>query len=117
MSDSDINQTYERYKQQLQRIAWRLQYRTRTRLRRELPILYDFSSSPSFAEEVDSRLLVEQWIHSLASEKEQDIIRSLFIEEKTERQVAQQFNISQQAVSKWKKKALQSIYQKMNYAN
>lgn len=117
MSELTTNQTYERYKQQLQRIAWRLQYRTHTRLRKELPILYDFSSSPSFAEEVDSQLLVEQWIHSLPTVKEQEIIRSLFIQEKTEKQVAQQFNISQQAVSKWKKKALQSIYQKMNYAN
>ncbi|WP_411349649.1 sigma factor-like helix-turn-helix DNA-binding protein [Paenibacillus sp. WLX2291] len=117
MSLSISSPTYEKYKSELRRIAWRMQYRSRTRINRELPLLYDVSYSLPFTDETDSRLWIQQLIQSLPEGMEQQVMTALFVRDLTEKQVAAHYHISQQAVSKWKKKALQTICRKMQSAN
>ncbi|MFC3788233.1 helix-turn-helix domain-containing protein [Paenibacillus sp. GCM10012307] len=43
------------------------------------------------------------------------IILDLYINDKSEKQIAQELNISQQAVNKWKQKMLNTLNQKMSF--
>ncbi|WP_028544697.1 hypothetical protein [Paenibacillus taiwanensis] len=100
------------YKEELHRIAWRLQYRARRNCNRELPLTY-YSPQPNHSTEWVESVLLHQLICSIPSATGKKIIYELYLQDKTEVQVAQNLNISQQAVNKWKKKSLQFLYQTM----
>lgn len=99
----------ELYRTELRRIAWRLQYKIRVQNKRELPLYQEIVPGESFTDQVDNQILVEHLINCIP-DKGKKILYELFINEKTEAQVAKEMNISQQAVSKWKKKTLLRLY-------
>lgn len=104
----------DRYRKEIYRIGWRIQYKAKVTYRREVPIISDSFHDNNFTNQSDMNLYTLQLINSLPSAIEQTIIRELYINDKTETTVARQLNISQQAVSKWKKKALRALYLKVN---
>lgn len=107
----------ELFLKNLQRAAWRLQYQTRKQLTREIAIQVElYSSSPSFALQVDSDIYVQELINQLPSEKARYIFRRLFVDGLTEQEVALELNMSQQAVSKWKKKGVSIMREKMSHS-
>lgn len=101
------------YKEELHRIAWRLQYRARRNCNRELPLTHN-SPQPENSTEWVETILLHQLISSIPSATGKKIINEIYLQDKTEGQVAQNLNISQQAVNKWKKKSLLFLYQKMS---
>ncbi|RRJ64201.1 sigma-70 family RNA polymerase sigma factor [Paenibacillus oralis] len=103
----------ERYRKELYRIGWRMQYRYRKMRRHECSLFDNISGQQHFSETSDTRILVQQLLHSLP-EKGKTILHKLYIQELTEAEVAAQLQISQQAVSKWKKKMLQQLSQIAN---
>lgn len=109
-----IDTVIEVYRKQLRRIAWRLQYKVRVQTKREVPILFDYGSNDCTASQMESRLFVNELIHSLPPSKGRTIIHDLYINEKTEAQIASQMNMSQQAVNKWKNKMLRILYQRIS---
>lgn len=104
----------ERYRREIYRIGWRLQYRNR-RIRQHEFSLFDHISAQLHApSRIDNRILVQELLLKLP-EKGRNIIYKLYIEELTEAEVAAQLHISQQAVNKWKKKMLQQLSQITNF--
>lgn len=76
------------YKQELQRVAWRLQYKVRSTRKRECSWIEENQPHYSLLDTVDNHLLIQQ----LLNEIQPDI----------------------QAVNKWKRKTLHSLSQKMS---
>ncbi|MCY9763162.1 hypothetical protein M5X06_22430 [Paenibacillus alvei] len=102
------------YRSELKRIAWRLQYKARVKVRREVPIQNDFLHSFHHTDQLENRLLIKQLIMSLPYETGKKIIYEIYFNDKTEAQIAMEMEISQQAVNKWKKKTLRFLYQKLS---
>lgn len=98
------------YKRELKRIAWRLQYKARSRLKREFPLKDNLSHSDPFTEYSDNKMLTQQLLNSIHSDTGKRIIYEIYFDNKTEAQVAREMNISQQAVNKWKKKRRSNPY-------
>ncbi|GBG11026.1 hypothetical protein PAT3040_05805 [Paenibacillus agaridevorans] len=107
---SDVNY----YKKELQRIAWRLQYKARSTRKRECSWMeYNHPYYHPF-EMVDNRIFVQQLLAEIQPGIGRKIIHGLFIKNQTETQLAKELNISQQGVNKWKRKTLKSLSQKMS---
>lgn len=106
--------TIDRYRKEIYRIGWRVQYKAKVTTRREVPIISDSFFGNDFTAQSDNELFARQLINSLPSEIEKTILYEVYINDKTEAQVARQLKISQQAVSRWKKKALQFLSQTAN---
>ncbi|MEG6511497.1 hypothetical protein V6C32_06200 [Desulforamulus ruminis] len=102
------------YREELKRIAWRLQYKSKVTLKRELPLELDHIHSKNFTEYSDNKIFIQQLINSISSDIGKKIIKEIYFNDKTEAQVAKEMNISQQAVNKWKTKILHSLYQKLS---
>ncbi|MGG4186691.1 sigma-70 family RNA polymerase sigma factor [Paenibacillus jamilae] len=105
----------EQYRRELYRIAWRMQYREKRDRKREVsmecrPDLFQ----PSFAEESDNKIVLQSYINKLVCEASKKVIYEIYINDKTEAQVARELKITQQAVNKWKKKALRELCQMMS---
>ncbi|WP_128895147.1 sigma factor-like helix-turn-helix DNA-binding protein [Longirhabdus pacifica] len=97
----------------LRRTAWKLQYRSRVQRNKESFLFQDyFTSQPGFENDLVLKLHVEELLESISSHRGKYILIRLFYEQATEKEIASELNISQQAVSKWKKKILQSIQMK-----
>jgi DNA-directed RNA polymerase specialized sigma subunit len=109
-----IETIIDRYRQEIYRIGWKIQYKAKVTSRREVPIISDSFYDNRTAAESESRFLTGEWIDSLPTDIEKTIIRQIYILDKTESQVALQLNMSQQAVNKWKRKALRFLSQKAN---
>lgn len=88
------------YRRELKRIAWRLQYNARVRLKRERPLKPNLSHSGSFTEHSDNKMLIQYLINSIPSDISKIIIKEIYFNNKTEAQIAREMNISQQAVNK-----------------
>lgn len=99
----------EQYRQALQRCAWRLQYRIRKQTNREIlsSVDFDYFQITSNVSDQLSNIEVEELIQNINSEKGRHIIKRIYIDGLKEREVADELCISQQAVSKWKKKGLE----------
>ncbi|MEE4565828.1 sigma factor-like helix-turn-helix DNA-binding protein [Paenibacillus polymyxa] len=69
---------------------------------------------PSFAEESDNKIVLQSYINKLVCEASKKVIYEIYINDKTEAQVARELKITQQAVNKWKKKALRELCQMMS---
>ncbi|EPY09684.1 sigma-70 family RNA polymerase sigma factor [Paenibacillus alvei] len=105
----------EQYQKELKRIAWRLQYYARVRRRRETALNdYMYLTTPVHDHYRESHIYVMDLIDKIPFETGKQIIFKIYIQEKPETQIAKEMNISQQAVSKWKRKCLKYLYQKMN---
>lgn len=101
--------------QALKRIAWRLQYRTRKRRKNEIVFIPDhigFQTNP-YAHLI-SQMSITELIEKVPSTKGRFILKRLYMEGYLESEIARELNISQQAVSKWKRKSLQFLAQIMN---
>ncbi|UKS25738.1 DUF1492 domain-containing protein [Paenibacillus sp. HWE-109] len=101
----------DEYRQVLQRFAWRIQYHARKQINREvLSIDFDnYHNHHNYQNNVSERLKdiqLHELIQSINSEKGRYIIQRIYIDGLKEKEVADELQISQQAVSKWKKKSL-----------
>lgn len=100
------------YKRELNRIAWRIQYRVKKERKHEILTKVErVTTISSFTDQADNRLLVQHLLNSLSSETGKTIIYELYINDKTEAEIAQDLQISQQAVNKWKRKMIQQLSQ------
>jgi RNA polymerase sigma factor (sigma-70 family) len=105
----------EYYRKEIYRIGWRIQYKAKVTYRSEVPIISDTFPDHHFNEQLDNKILVHELISSLPSVIEQTVLREIFIYGKTESQVAKELKITQQAVNKWKKKALNKLSQTVSF--
>lgn len=109
------NISKQRCEVELRRIAWRLQYRERVRRKKEVPhderILYQ-SVNEGKHPDITDQIYMKQLFESIPSEKDKYLLKRLFWDDITESQLALEFKISQQAVSKWKIKVLAQLRQK-----
>jgi hypothetical protein len=96
----------------LKRAAWRIQYKTRMQQVRECNPLYDNQFfDNSFEKMVLSELYVEELLDVIPWEKCRYIVKRTVIDGISERHVAADLNMTQQGVSKWKKKGLEILKQ------
>lgn len=102
------------YKKELQRAAWRLQYKVKSKRKRECMWREAPQQSHSPFEQADNRILVQQLLNEIPPSLGKKIIHELFLKNKTELQLAKELNMSQQAVNKWKRKTLHLLLQKMS---
>ncbi|BFH18390.1 sigma-70 family RNA polymerase sigma factor [Paenibacillus alvei] len=103
------------YQKELKRIAWRLQYRAKVKRNRETGLNdYLYSTIPAHDYSTESHLYVKELIDTIPFHTGRQVIFKIYVQDKSETQVAKEMNISQQAVSKWKKKCLKYLYQKMS---
>jgi len=106
---------FEHYRQEIKRIAWRLQYKEKVKRKKEVVGDDDFSFKTSnFAPTVESEIFLFQLINTLPSETGRNVIKGIFIEGKTEKELAEELKMSQQGVNKWKRNMLKQLYQTMN---
>jgi DNA-directed RNA polymerase specialized sigma subunit len=96
----------EKCQQVLRRFAWRMQYRARKQMNHEF-----LSIDLDYAQETEGGLniYIVELIESIQSKKGRYIIKRIYIDGLNEREVANELRISQQAVSKWKKKGLETM--------
>lgn len=104
---------YERYKTEVYRIGWRLQYRAKTIKNRECSFYGDEPDAINFTTSIDNKLLIQQLIEPLPP-CGKTILYKLYIQDQTESEVARQLQMSQQAVNKWKRKMIQKLSQTAN---
>ena len=104
---------YERYKLEVYRIGWRIQYRARTIKRRECSFYDSEPIGGHFTPHSENRVLIEQLIETLPPQGRL-IIDKLYLQDQTESEVARQLNMSQQAVNKWKRKMIQQLSRTVN---
>ncbi|GGF93823.1 sigma-70 family RNA polymerase sigma factor [Paenibacillus aceti] len=105
---------YEQYRKEVYRIAWRVQYRAKVVKRRECSFNGYEPAITSFATSSDNKIVVQQLINDLPSHKGKEIIFKLFMQDKTEGEVARELNMTQQGVNKWKRKMLQEMSRMMS---
>jgi DNA-directed RNA polymerase specialized sigma subunit len=105
---------YEQYRKEVYRIAWRVQYRAKVVKRRECSFNGYEPAVTSFTTSSDDKIVVQQLIHDLPSNTGRTIIFKLFMQDKTEGEVARELNMTQQGVSKWKRKMLQEMSRMMS---
>lgn len=115
MNEKHSTALFEHYRQQIRRIAWRLQYREKVKRKKEFLGDDDFSFKTSnFASTVESDIFLTQLINTLSSEIGRNVIKGIYIEGKTERELAKELKMSQQGVNKWKRNMLKQLYQTIN---
>lgn len=101
---------YERYKSEIYRIGWRVQYKVKRRHNHEYPFLDSDAHSSNFTASSDDAIWVQQLLDTLPGQGKA-IIYKLYIQDQTESEIARELHISQQAVNKWKKKMMQRLSQ------
>ena len=102
--------TKDQFLQQIKRAAWKLQYQAKKQYRREM-FLDDHKEVP-YHDTIDSQLFVEELLNSLP-ERERFIIQRVVIEERTEREVAQELRISRSRLHACKVQGLQRLHKKI----
>lgn len=103
----------ERYRREVYRIGWRLQYRSKKIRSYETHLYNDIYIRQESSGISHNRIWLQEEISKLP-EKGRMIIDKLYMQGMTESEVARQLEMSQQAVSKWKKRMLQQLSQTMN---
>ncbi|WP_017811181.1 sigma factor-like helix-turn-helix DNA-binding protein [Paenibacillus shenyangensis] len=99
----------EQYRQRLRQASWRMQYRAKTRLYHEhLPLNEQVSHLSVQSDDIDV-ILLREWIDTLPSEQGRLIITGLYLEGRSEQELAARLQISQQAVNRWKRKSLEHL--------
>lgn len=105
---------YEQYKKEIYRIGWRVQYKARKVRARELPLFDNQPVGHNFTNTSDTKIWVRELLSQLPPQG-RTIVYKLYLQDKTENEVAKELHISQQAVSKWKKKMIQTLSQIANF--
>lgn len=106
---------FELFRCELRCIAWRLQYKCKAEMKREVPMIYDLPQSSCFTIDVINHLLISDLMNSIPSETGKRIIYDLYFMDQTETQISKKMNISQQGVNKWKRKTLKLLSQTQNF--
>lgn len=101
---------YERYKSEIYRIGWRVQYKVKRRHSHEYSLLDSDAISFNFTASSEDTIWVKQLLDTLPGQGKL-IIYKLYIQNQTESEIARELNISQQAVNKWKRKMIQKLSQ------
>lgn len=99
--------------QHIKRAFWRLQYKVRKHANTEFCILQDNTATEHFETNVVSRLDLKSIFDKIPSAKARYIIFRTVLQRATEKQVAHELKISQQAVNKCKTKALKDLRMKI----
>lgn len=102
----------------LKRSAWRIQYKTRIQLIRESKPLYDNQVyDNSFESMVVSDLFVDELLEMIPWDKCRYIIKRTVIDGLAEHEVAHELQMTQQGVSKWKRKGLEVLKQVLAHSS
>ncbi|WP_159888572.1 sigma factor-like helix-turn-helix DNA-binding protein [Paenibacillus puerhi] len=110
--DYNVENPLYYYREELYRFAWRIQYHLRKQRKCELLCFDDEQLGSELELDLVGNLHIEELIASIDSPKARYIVRRIYMDGMTEKEVAKELNITQQAVSKWKKKSLESIRRK-----
>lgn len=106
------------YRAELNRIAWRIQHHIKKNQYYEISDqMESFSPNYSFMNTTDERIIIRDLLDRLSSEIGRTIIYKIYIQDRTENEVAKDLNVTQQAVNKWKKKMLLELSLMMSYKN
>ncbi|RXZ80937.1 sigma-70 family RNA polymerase sigma factor [Paenibacillaceae bacterium] len=104
---------YEKYRTEIYRIGWRLQYKVKKIRRWEAPLDDAHLVRSNLSAAVENKIWIQDLINSLSPQGKK-IINKIYIQGMTEAEVAEQLHISQQAVNKWKQKMIQQLFQTGN---
>ncbi|MEF2967779.1 sigma-70 family RNA polymerase sigma factor [Paenibacillus sp. M1] len=108
------DETVETCRKLLKRAAWRIQYKTRMQQVRECNPFLDYQVyDNSFEAHVLSKIYVDQLLEVIPWEKSKYIIQRTVIDGISEQEVADELKITQQGVSKWKRKGLELLKQSL----
>lgn len=102
-------QMIQRYRQEIYRIGWRLQYRSKRTRRHECTFMDIRPAQRDEAEEMINRLSVEQLLDTLPA-KGKVILQKIYLQEMTEAEVAAQLHMSQQGLTNGSKKCSSSYH-------
>lgn len=105
----------EEYRKKLRQAAWRLQYYERKRLKNE--IVFDYIEKETYKADTTNPIEdigLKETIQLIPYPQGRAIIYELFVNEKTEKELAQEMHVTQQAVSKWKRKSLKYLCQTLS---
>ena len=105
--------TKDQFLQEIKRVAWKIQYKAKKQYRQEI-YLEDHKEVP-YTDPIDSQLFVEELLNSLP-ERERFIIRQVVIEDRTEREVAQELRISRSRLLACKVQGLKRLRKKLGSA-
>ena len=97
---------YDSCRAELKRIAWRLQYRARKQRSREIHISFEMPHPDNSFTHIESVIYINQLFDNTLCETEKYVVKKLIFEDRTEKEIAAELNMSQQGVNKWKKKAM-----------
>lgn len=100
--------------QSLKRKSWRMQYKNNKIKKKEIVLEKDdyYGITPTFEDDLISELFIQRVFNTIQDSKARYILKKIIIEGYTEKEVANELGISQQAVNKWKRKTLD--YLKVN---
>ncbi|WP_054955884.1 ECF-type sigma factor [Paenibacillus dakarensis] len=107
---------YDRYKREIYRIGWRVQYRAKKIKTSELPIFESDSTKEDFTVPAEDMIVVKQLFKNIPKNG-RVVLEKMYLYGFSEAEVAQELNISQQAVNKCKRKMLKLISQKASLWN
>ncbi|GGH11157.1 sigma-70 family RNA polymerase sigma factor [Paenibacillus segetis] len=110
----DQQTVFEEYRREVYRIAWRIQYKAKVVRKRECSFNGFEPATTSFTSTSDNKVVVRQLINALPSDTGKTVIFKLYIQDKTEGEVARELNMSQQGVSKWKRKMIRELSRMMS---
>lgn len=104
---------YEQYRKEVYRIAWRIQYKAKLVRKRECSFNGFEPSETCFTSSSDDKIVVKQLINALPSDTGKEIIYKIYLQDKTEGEVARELNMTQQGVNKWKRKMIKEMSRMM----
>lgn len=92
----------------LKRAVWRMQYYSKKRIKREVPLVEEKlnQAKSSFENDLVGNIHIEEMMRLVPHPQSRHILKMIYIECKTEKEIARDLHITQQAVSKWKRKAI-----------
>lgn len=105
------------YIKSLRRAAWRLQYRTNKLYKKEVTLegkVY-IGNIPNFDDDVISQIYITDLLNAVPSKKSRYILKKIVIEGYTEKEIAEELQISQQAVNKCKRSAIKYLRENMSH--
>lgn len=97
------HEIYERYKREIYRIGWRVQYRAKKIRNQEDPIYDSIPSYINFTNASENKVWIQQLLDSLPPQGK-TIIDQIYLQGRTEAEVAKNLQMSQLAVTNGKEK-------------
>lgn len=104
---------YDRYRTEIYRIGWRLQYKVKKTKNKELPIFENEQLTEDFTLASENKVAV-RYLLDILPENGKSILDKIYLKGFTEAEVSKQLKISQQAVNKCKRKMLSQLFQKVS---